>query len=258
MSVDLHHTVTGPEGAPPLLLGGSLGSTAQMWQPQVEALSTDFRVVCFDLRGHGRSPVPEGPYTMADLGEDVLALMDHLDLGRAHYAGISLGGMIGQWLAVNAPDRIDRLALLATSPCPGSPQNWLERAALAREKGPGALADAVVGRWLTEDYARAHSDEVEELRNGIAGTPAEGYASCCEAISRWDVRGDLPRVTAPTLVVGGAQDAAIPVQGNADLIAERVPHAQLVVLDHAAHLLSWQQATRVNTLLTRHMAPTDR
>lgn len=258
MSVDLHPTVTGPEDAPPLLLGGSLGSTAEMWQPQVEALSTDFRLVRFDLRGHGRSPVPEGPYTMAGLGEDVLALMDHLGIGRAHYAGISLGGMIGQWLAVNAPDRIDRLALLATSPYPGSPQNWLERAALAREKGPGALADAVVGRWFTEDYAQAHSDEVDELRDAIAGTPAEGYASCCEAISRWDVREELPRVTAPTLVIGGAQDAATPVWGNADLIAERIPHAQLVVLDHAAHLLSWQQATRVNTLLTQHMAPEHR
>lgn len=257
MSVDLHPTVTGPEDAPPLLLGGSLGSTAQMWQPQAKALSTDFRVVRFDLRGHGRSPVPEGPYTMADLGEDVLALMDHLGIGRAHYAGISLGGMIGQWLAVNAPDRIDHLALLATSPYPGPPQTWLDRAALAREKGPGALADAVVGRWLTEGYARAHPDEVEELRDGIAGTPAEGYASCCEAISRWDVREDLPRVTAPTLVVGGAQDAATPVQDNAELIAERVPHARLVVLDHAAHLLSWEHATRVNTLLSRHMAPAD-
>lgn len=257
MSVDLHPVVTGPEDAPPLLLGGSLGSTVQMWRPQAEALSKDFRIVRFDLRGHGRSPVPEGPYTMADLGEDVLALMDHLGIGRAHYAGISLGGMIGQWLAVNAPGRIDRLALLATSPRPGPPQNWLDRAALAREKGPGALADAVVGRWLTEDYARAHPEEVAELRDGIAETPAEGYASCCEAISQWDAREDLARVTAPTLVIGGTQDEATPVQGNTDLIAERVPNAQLVVLDHAAHLLSWQQATRVNTLLTRHMAPAD-
>ncbi|WP_017575635.1 3-oxoadipate enol-lactonase [Nocardiopsis kunsanensis] len=257
MSVDLHTTVTGPSEAPPLLLGGSLGSTAQMWQPQAEELSTHFRVVRFDLRGHGLSPVPEGPYTMADLGEDVLALMDRLGIARAHYAGISLGGMIGQWLALNAPDRIDRLALLATSPYPGPPQNWLDRAALAREKGPGALADAVVGRWFTEGYARAHADEVEELRDGIADTPAEGYASCCEAISRWDVREELPHVTVPTLVIGGAQDEATPVQGNTDLIAERIPGAQLVVLDHAAHLLSWQQAPRVNTLLARHMAPED-
>lgn len=254
MNVDLHHTVTGPEDAPPLLLGGSLGSTVQMWQPQVQALSGVFRLVCFDLRGHGASPVPEGPYTMADLGGDVLALMDRLGMERAHYAGISLGGMVGQWLAVHAPERIDRLALLATSPYAGPPRNWLDRAGLARDQGPGALADTVVGRWFTEDFARTRPHEVTELRDGIANTPAEGYAGCCEAISRWDVREDLHRIGAPTLVVGGDQDQATPVRGNADLIAERVPAAQLQVLEPAAHLLSWERAARVNTLLAGHLA----
>ncbi|WP_017615793.1 3-oxoadipate enol-lactonase [Nocardiopsis salina] len=254
MSVDLHHTVTGPESAPVLLLGGSLGSTAQMWEPQAEALSTALRVVRFDMRGHGRSPVPDGPYTMADLGGDVLALLDRLGVERAHYAGLSLGGMVGQWLAVNAPERIDRLVLMATSPYAGPPQSWLDRAALAREQGPVALADTVVGRWFTEDFAQARPHEVTELRDGIADTPAEGYAACCEAISQWDVRDDLYRVGAPTLVVGGTEDLATPIDDNAALIADRIPGARLRVLDHAAHLLSWEQAPRVNTLLTWHLA----
>lgn len=252
MSVDLHHTVSGPPQAPPVLLGGSLGTTAQMWEPQVEALSTVFRVICFDHRGHGGSPVPPGPYNMADLGGDVLRLMERLGIGRAHYAGLSLGGMVGQWLAVHAPERIDHLALLATSPHMGSAQAWRDRAYLAREKGTGALADTVVDRWFTTSFAEANPDEVAALRNQIAGTDPEGYAACCEAISTWDIREELSRIEANTLVIGGADDPATPVEGNSALMAELIPQSRLAVLDQAAHLLSWQQAAKVNVLLTQH------
>src|SRR5699024_4935392 len=220
MSVDLHHTVSGPPEAPPVLLGGSLGTTAKMWEPQVEALSTVFRVICFDHRGHGDSPVPPGPYSMADLGGDVLRLMDRLGIRSAHYAGLSLGGMVGQWLAVHAPERIDRLALLATSPHMGPAQAWRDRASLSREKGTGALADTVVDRWFTKPFTESHPDEVTSLRNQIAGTDPEGYAACCEAISTWDIREELSRIQANTLIIGGADDPATPVEGNAALMAE--------------------------------------
>ncbi|HIY40125.1 MAG TPA: 3-oxoadipate enol-lactonase [Candidatus Nocardiopsis merdipullorum] len=254
MSVDLHHTVSGPPQAPPVLLGGSLGTTAQMWEPQVEALSTVFRVICFDHRGHGGSSVPPGPYDMADLGGDVLRLMDRLGIGRAHYAGLSLGGMVGQWLAVHAPERIDHLALLATSPHMGPAQAWRDRASLSREKGTGALADTVVDRWFTKPFTESHPDEVTSLRNQIAGTDPEGYAACCEAISTWDIREELSRIQANTLIIGGADDPATPVEGNAALMAELIPQSRLAVLDQAAHLLSWQQAAKVNALLTQHFS----
>lgn len=256
MSVDLHHTVSGPPEAPTVLLGGSLGTTAQMWEPQVEALSTVFRVICFDHRGHGGSPVPAGPYSMADLGGDVLRLMDRLGVRRTHYAGVSLGGMVGQWLAAHAPERIDRLALLATSPYMGPAQAWRERASLVREKDTGALADTVVGRWFTESFTETHPIEVATLRDQIAGTDPEGYAGCCEAISAWDVREELSQIGAETLVIAGADDPATPVEGNAALLAELIPRSRLVVLEEAAHLLSWQQAAKVNALLTQHFTAT--
>ncbi|MFD6951580.1 3-oxoadipate enol-lactonase [Nocardiopsis sp. TSRI0078] len=258
MSVDLHHTESGPADAPPLLLGGSLGTTTRMWEPQVEALSTVFRVIRFDHRGHGDSPVPEGPYTMADLSGDVIALMDRLGIERAHYAGLSIGGMVGQWLAIHHPERIDRLALLATAPYMGPARNWRDRADLVRAEGTGAVADSVVERWFTPDFAKARPQEVSLLRGQIASTAAEGYAGCCGAIETYDVREDLHRITAPTLVIAGADDPATPPAGNAELIAERVPGARLAVLEEAAHLLSWQQSTKVNTLLTQHFASADR
>ncbi|MFV2198346.1 3-oxoadipate enol-lactonase [Nocardiopsis sp. LOL_012] len=254
MSVDVHYTQSGPEGAPPLVLAGSLGTTARMWEPQAAALSARFRVIAMDHRGHGRSPVPDGPYTMADLGGDVVRLLDRLGIERAHYAGLSIGGMVGQWLGVHAADRLDRLALLATSPYAGPPTAWHDRAALVRAQGTAAVADTVVERWFTPGYASTHPDEAALLRDQIAATDPEGYAGCCEAIAGHDVRRDLPAVTAPTLVVGGADDPATPVEGNADLIAERVPGARLVVLDDAAHLLSWQHSAAVNTLLADHFS----
>ncbi|OLT30625.1 3-oxoadipate enol-lactonase [Nocardiopsis sp. CNR-923] len=254
MSVDVHHTESGPAKAPPLVLAGSLGSTLRMWDPQVEALSADFRVIRYDHRGHGGTPAPTGPYSMADLGADVLRLLDRLGIRRAHFAGLSLGGMVGQWLGVHAPERIDRLALLATSPHIGPPSTWRDRIAIVRERGAGALADAVVERWFTPAYAKEHSEEVARIRDEIAATDPEGYAGCCAAIEHHDVRGVLDRIQAPTLVLAGADDAGTPPRGHGELIAERVPDARLVVLDDAAHLLSWQRAAKVNTLLAEHFA----
>ncbi len=258
MSVDLHHVLSGPADAPPLVLAGSLGTNGQMWEPQVEALSTAFRVIRVDLRGHGHSPAPEGPYSMADLGGDILALLDRLGIDRTHFAGLSIGGMVGQWLAVNAPERIDRLVLLATSPYMGPAQNWRDRAALTRAEGTAALADAVVERWFTPDFADQHPHDVTRLRDQISDTPDEGYAGCCGAIEHHDVREDLHRVCAPTLVVSGADDPSTPPGEHGALIAERIPGARFVVLENAAHLLSWSHPAQVNTLITQHLAAADR
>ncbi|GAB2504085.1 bifunctional 3-oxoadipate enol-lactonase/4-carboxymuconolactone decarboxylase PcaDC [Nocardiopsis aegyptia] len=258
MSVDLHYTDSGPADAPPLVLAGSLGATLDMWEPQAQALSAVLRVIRIDLRGHGGSPVPEGPYSMADLGGDVVRLLDRLGIERAHFAGLSIGGMVGQWLALHAPERLDRLALLATSPYMGPARNWRDRAELVRREGADAVADSVVERWFTPDFAKGHAAEVTALRDRIAATAPEGYAGCCGAIENWDVREELDRISVPTLVVSGADDPATPPSGHGALIAERVPGARLTVLDEAAHLLSWEQSARVNTLLTAHFTAGDR
>ena len=256
MSVELHHTVHGPADAPPLVLGGSLGSTLDMWEPQVEALSARFRLIRIDHRGHGGSPDPEGPYTMADLGGDVLALLDRLGIERAHYAGLSLGGMIGQWLAIEAPERIDRLVLMSTSPYMGPARNWRDRAAVAREQGTGALAPGVVERWFTPDYAKEHPEDVARFRSRITDTSDRGYAGCCGAIEGHDTRADLGRIVAPTLVVSGAEDPSTPFEEHGSLLAEGIPGARNALVENAAHLLSWERSDRANALLVEHLTAT--
>ena len=171
----------------------------------------DAQLVRFDIRGHGRSPVPAGPYRIDDLGSDVLRLMDDLQLERASYCGLSIGGMVGQWLAINAPERLDRLILICTGAFLPPADPWLERAAAVRAAGtPDVIADAVVARWFTEPFAAEHPDTVARYHAMIGATDPGGYAACCEAIAAMDLRAGLPSVTTPTLVLSGAQDPAIP------------------------------------------------
>src|SRR4051794_21748707 len=180
-SVSVPYQLDGPADAPVVVLSNSIGSTSAMWEPQVPALAERFRVVRYETRGHAGAPVPDGPYALADLGGDVVALLDRLGAERAHFAGLSLGGMTGMWLGVNVPERIDRLVLLCTSAMLARDVDWRARAATVRAEGMGAVAEATVERWLTEPYREAHPDEAERWRAVVAATPAEGYAGCCEA-----------------------------------------------------------------------------
>lgn len=246
--VEVHHRVDGPAGAPPVLLINSLGADLTMWEPQVAPLAERYRVIRYDARGHGRSPVPPGPYRIEDLGRDALALLDRLGIERASVCGLSLGGMTGMWLGAHAPSRVDRLVLCCTSAQLGPAQQWAERAAAVRAGGTAAVADAVVARWLTPAYAAAHPSVVASLREMIASTPAEGYAAACAAIETMDQRADLPRITAPTLVLAGADDPATPPP-HAELIAAAVPGARLAVLPHAAHLATYERADAVTSLI---------
>lgn len=252
-AADVHHVETGAAQAPAVVLINSLGSTLEMWEPQVAPLAVGHRVVRFDLRGHGRSPVPPGPYTLADLGADVVALLDRLGIERASICGLSLGGMVAMWLGAHAPERVDRLALCCTSAALGPPEMWRDRAALVRAEGTAAVADAVVDRWLTPGYAHAHPGERDRLRAMIAATPAEGYASCCAAIEHMDLDGALERIAAPTLVVAGADDPATPPDHGAR-IAARIPGARMAVVADAAHLANVQQPGEITALLLRHFA----
>jgi 3-oxoadipate enol-lactonase len=242
----LSYVSDGPAAAPTLLLGPSMGCTVAMWEPQVPVLSRHLRVVRFDHRGHGGSPVPPGPYTVEDLGRDVLALMDHLGLERAHYAGLSLGGMVGLWLAAHAPERIRRLALLCTAAHLPPAQGWLDRAAAVRSGGMAAVADAVLARWFTPTIA-----DVEEYHAMLLATPADGYAACCEAIATLDLRPVLAGITAPTLVIAGAEDPATPPEVGRQLAAA-VPGARFELVAGAAHLANVERPEVVTELLATH------
>ncbi|MFI9644132.1 3-oxoadipate enol-lactonase [Micromonospora sp. NPDC051925] len=251
MTSRLHLTVDGPAAAPALLLGSSLGTAAAMWEPQVPVLAERFRVIRYDHLGHGRSAVPAGPYTLDLLGRELLRTLDDLGVPWVHYAGLSLGGMVGMWLAAHAPDRVRRLALLCTSASLGPPEQWRERAATVRAAGLPGIADAVVARWFTPAFAATRPEVVAAHRAMLTATAPAGYAACCEAIAAMDLRPDLGRIGTPTLVVAGADDPATPV-AHAREIVGRIPGARLVVVGAAAHLANVEQPEQVCRLLREH------
>lgn len=250
--VRLYHEIAGPADAPPVLLLNSLGSDLSMWDGQVGELARRFRVIRCDLRGHGHSPVPAGPYTVDDLGSDVLALLDSLRVGRVHVVGVSLGGLLGMWLASHAATRVDRLALVCTSAVFAPPQTWVDRAALVRAEGTAAVADAVVARWFTPAFAAREPQRVAAARAMIAATPAEGYAGCCGALERADMRPFLGAIRARTAVVSGAHDPASPPERGEELAAG-IPGAALTVLPDAAHLAPLEVPETVTGLLARFL-----
>ena len=248
---ELNHEIAG--NGPVLLMGGSLGTTLAMWERQMP-LADRLRLVRLDHRGHGGSPVPPGPYEIADLGRDVLALMDSLGLERASWCGTSIGGMVGIWLGANAPERIERLILMCTSAHMPPASAWRERAAAVLEAGsPDVVADAVVERWLTPAYAAENPGVRAELRAMLAGTAADGYAACCGAIERMDLRDQLPRITAPALVISGSDDPATPLE-HQRLIAAAIPGARHEVVGPAAHMAAVEQHEAVNRLIAEHMS----
>lgn len=236
----LNVAVDGPENAPALMLSNSLGCTLDMWEPQMAAFTKDFRVIRYDRRGHGESDVPPAPYAMATFGGDALAILDGLGIERAHWCGLSMGGMVGQWLAANAPQRFERVVLANTSCHYPDPTNWLNRIKAVSEGGIAAVADAVIAGWLTEPFRAREPETTARLKTMLLNAPVEGYLACCEALSTLDQRAMLPRIKAPTLVIAGAQDKATPVEAG-ELIASLIPGADMKVLD-AAHISNVEQA----------------
>ncbi|GAA4925519.1 3-oxoadipate enol-lactonase [Actinomycetospora succinea] len=247
----LHHAAEGPADGPPLVLLCSLGSTIDMWAPQRAELADEFRVISLDTRGHGDSPVPDGPYTVEDLARDVLETLDDLGVARASFAGVSLGGAIAQWIGLYAPERAATLAMLCTAARFPNADTFRDRAQKVRAEGTAAIADAVVARWFTEDFAEAEPDTVARMRDQIAATPAEGYAGCAEAVAAWDVVDELGGIAVPTLVVGGVEDPATPPE-NQQILADGIPGARLETVTNAAHLASFQRPDVVTPLLREH------
>lgn len=256
MSVQVLHVVDAspdlPEDAPVVVLSNSLGTTHAMWEPQVPALAEHFRVVRYDTRGHGGSPVPPGPYSIDDLADDLLGLLDRLGVEKAHLVGLSLGGMTALRLAARNPERVDHLVVLCTSALLGPPEGWLERAATVRAEGTAAVADAVVARWYTPAFAAAHPDLVAAAKATVASIPPDGYAACCEAIAAMDQTAHLRDIAAPTLAIAGADDPATPPE-HLERIAAAVKDGRLLVVPQSAHLASQEQPEAVTRAVLEHL-----
>lgn len=254
MSVALAHETVGPADGPAVVLLHSIGTDREVWRPVAGQLAAaGLRTVLVDLRGHGATAAPPGPYGLADLGGDVLALLDALGLRAASVAGVSLGGMVAAWLGAHAPERTERLALCCTAAWLGGPAMWGPRADQARAEGTASLADASLGRWLTSTFAEAHPDVVAALRGTTARTDPEGYAGCAAAIGAMDLRPDLATIAAPTLVVAGADDPATTVDEHLRPLADAIPGARLLTVDGASHLAPLERPDVVGPAIAAHL-----
>ncbi len=238
---ELHYQLDGPQGAPVLVLSNSLGTDLHMWDAQVPAFAEHFRVLRLDTRGHGRSLVTPGPYSIAQLGGDVLALLDALEIRQAHFCGLSMGGLIGQWLGINAGERLGKLVVCNTAAKIGEPSVWNPRIEMVLRDGAAAmvaLRDASIARWFTADFAQAHPEQAGKITDMLAATSPQGYAANCAAVRDADLREQLGAIKVPTLVISGSEDAVTPPSGG-HFIQARVAGAEYAEF-YAAHLSNVQ------------------
>jgi 3-oxoadipate enol-lactonase len=240
-----HYVLEGPEHAPVLLFASSLGTTHAMWDPQAAALKDEYRVLRYDHRGHGGSPVPPGPYAIDDLAGDALALLDELGIERATFVGLSIGGAVAVTAGLRAPERFERLVLCSTAAHFPPPEQWAERAATVRAHGVEAVADGALERWLTPE---APQEVRERLRAMLVATPREGYAACCEALAGYDARARLGELAMPVVAIAGADDPTAP-PAALQAIVDAVPDGRLHVIDRARHLTNVERPEEFTDVL---------
>jgi 3-oxoadipate enol-lactonase len=255
-SATLFVTEAGPSDRPAILFSNSLGTTHRMWDAVVEELAPDFRCIRYDTRGHGASRrKSRDAFEIDDLADDAIAVLNNLGLDHVHFAGLSLGGMTGQALALRHPQRLASLTLMATTAHMPPAQGWLDRAALVRREGTKVILEATLQRWFTSGYLEATPPAIATISRDFAANDPDGYAACCEAIARMDLRPLLPGIAVQTLVIAGQQDPATPV-AMSEFLCDQVPNARLAVLDPAAHLLAVEQPASVARLVADHVART--
>jgi 3-oxoadipate enol-lactonase len=240
----LHFEWAGRDDGPVLLLSHSLGSAMTLWTPQLEALGAHFQILLHDHRGHGQSSAPAAPWTMDDFGHDVVALLDHLELDRVHFCGVSLGGIVGLWLGQQAPERIERLVLCNCSAVIENPALLRDRMAHIEREGLAGIANDVMERWLTPAFHSAHPGVVERLREGVLRTSAVGYLRTCEALCNFDLRLRLASMRMDCLVVLGQHDRATPPAWTR-AFAREISRHQLIELN-SAHLANVEAADAFN------------
>jgi 3-oxoadipate enol-lactonase len=234
------YEISGPRQAPTILLSNSLGTSLEMWDSQVPLLSREFCVLRYDMRGHGQSTVTPGPYTIEQLAQDVLLLLDHLNIEKAHFCGLSMSGLIGMWLALRNPQRLRHLILCNTSPKIGNAEIWNTRIETVRKSGMAAIVDGVIQRWFTSAFQAASPAAIDSTRKMLLDTPVEGYAACCAAIRDIDLCESIANIQLPTLVITGTCDPVTP-PSEGRLFAERIAGAQYKELP-ASHLSNIEAA----------------
>lgn len=246
-----YYTLDGPEHAPVVMFSNSLGTDHRMWEAQLPVMANHFRVLRYDTRGHGQSSVTPGPYSVEELGHDVLSLLNALALERVHFCGLSLGGLVGQWLAINAPERLDRLIISNTAVKIGTAGSWNARIRQVKEQGLTALAEATAGRWFTPAFRRTCPEQVEQIIKQFQATSAVGYAACCAAVRDADFWQDVRRIKAPTYVFTGTEDPVTTV-ADGEYLAKHIPHAFMLPF-RAAHLANIEAAPAFNSSLLRFL-----
>jgi len=240
----LNVAVEGRDGGPTLMLSNSLGCTLQMWEPQMRALTQVFRVIRYDRRGHGKSGVPAGPYSVERFGRDVLAILDDLNIEKVHWCGLSMGGMVGQWLGANAPERLGKIVLSNTTSHYPDRTIWDARIKAVKEGGLASVADTVIASWLTQDFRDRQPDIAARMKAMLTATPVEGYLASCEALATLDLRDDLRKIKSPTLVIAGRYDQSTPIT-MAEAIRSNIPGASMTIID-AAHISNVEATLNFN------------
>jgi 3-oxoadipate enol-lactonase len=232
--------VDGSDEAPALLLINSIGTTRDLWAHQLSSFSPRYRVIRYDARGHGQSSVPSGDYTIEQLAQDALAVLDAAQADTAHVCGISLGGITAMWLGIHASPRVKSLVLANTAARIGSVQSWTERIALVRDHGMAAVAERAMQTWFTKEFRDRDPATVNRFRTMVQSCPAEGYLGCCAALKEADLRDGIAAIRCPVLAVAGSADPATPVEGL-KFIHEHITGARMITLD-SAHLSNVEQA----------------
>jgi 3-oxoadipate enol-lactonase len=238
----MHYELDGPSDAPALVLSNSLGTNLSLWDPQFPIFAKSFRVLRYDSRGHGETSATQGEYSVEMLGRDVLQLLDALNLKRVNFCGLSIGGMTGMWLAVNAPQRLENLVLANTAPKIGKLDMWTERIRAVREGSTKAVANQVVDRWFTPEFHAKHPDQIAKTRQMIESTSTDGYVGSCAAVRDFDFCEKVDAIRAQTLVIAGTHDQSVP-PSDAQKLAKQIPGARYIELP-AAHISNVEAASR--------------
>ncbi|MCO8067239.1 3-oxoadipate enol-lactonase [Acinetobacter schindleri] len=243
----INYQTFGDASKPALVFSNSLGTKFSMWQPQIDFFQKDYFVICYDTRGHGASSAPQGPYSIDQLGQDVVNLLDHLNIEKAAFCGISMGGLTGQWLAINRPERFNQVVVCNTAAKIGQEKAWLERASLVREQGLTPIASTAAGRWFTEAFVQSNPDIITKLSNDLGAGSPEGYASCCEALAKADLREQLKQVKIPVFIIAGQQDPVTTMEDGL-FIQKQIFNSQLFNIN-ASHISNLEQPEDFNNTI---------